>query len=165
VIQKKICLLGAFSVGKTSLIKRYVDSIFEEKYLTTVGVKIDKKLVEIEHQKVMMMIWDLAGEDDFCKLQVSYLRGASGYVLVGDPTRPHTLDRLFCLHKKAQKNIGNIPAIIALNKHDLCNQWSLSEAHREELEELQQPILNTSAKTGNQVQSLFVDLATQMLSN
>jgi len=165
VIQKKICLLGGFSVGKTSLIKRYVDSIFDDKYLTTVGVKIDKKQIEVENKKVNLMIWDLAGEDDFCRLQMSYLRGASGYILVADPTRPHTLDKLFCLHKRAQKTIGNIPAIIALNKHDLVDQWSLSDSHLSELEQLQQPILKTSAKSGDLVQSLFIDLATQMLSD
>ena len=165
MIQKKICLLGAFSVGKTSLIKRYVSSIFDEKYLTTVGVKIDKKLVEIEGHKVTLMIWDIAGEDDYCKLQVSYLRGASGYILVADPTRPQTIDKAFCLHNKAQASVGQVPAIVALNKFDLLNEWQLSESHQEELDRLRQPILNTSAKTGEAVDGLFVDLAGQMISN
>lgn len=165
MIQKKICLLGGFSVGKTSLIKRYVSSIFDEKYLTTVGVKIDKKVVAIDDRKVNLLIWDLAGEDDFCRLQMSYLRGASGYILVADPTRPHTLDKLFCLHKRAQKSIGNIPAIIALNKYDRIDEWILSDEHQAELSNLEQPIIQTSAKTGDKVQTLFVDLAGQMLSN
>ncbi len=165
MIQKKICLLGGFSVGKTSLIKRYVSSIFDEKYLTTVGVKIDKKVVDVNSQKVNLLIWDLAGEDDYCRLQMSYLRGASGYILVADPTRPQTLDKLFCLHKRAQKSIGNIPAIIALNKYDRVNEWLLSDEHQSSLDSLEQPILKTSAKTGDEVQSLFTHLAGQMLSN
>lgn len=165
MIQKKICLLGGFSVGKTSLIKRYVSSIFDEKYLTTVGVKIDKKVVDIDDKKVNLLIWDLAGEDDFCRLQMSYLRGASGYILVADPTRPHTLDKLLCLHKRAQKSIGNIPAIIALNKYDRIDEWILSDEHQTELSNLEQPIIKTSAKTGDEVQTLFVNLAGQMLSN
>ena len=65
MLQKKICLLGAFSVGKTSLIQRFVSSLFDDKYLTTVGVKIDKKIVTVDQQEIMLMIWDLAGEDDY----------------------------------------------------------------------------------------------------
>ena len=75
VIQKKICLLGSFSVGKTSLISRYVNSLFSEKYLTTVGVKIDKKLLTVAGQELMLMIWDIAGEDDFSTIRESYLKG------------------------------------------------------------------------------------------
>ena len=64
VLQKKICMLGGFSVGKTSLVKRYVQSIFSETYLTTVGVKIDKKTVDLSDRIVNLILWDLAGEDD-----------------------------------------------------------------------------------------------------
>ena len=64
VLQKKICMLGGFSVGKTSLVKRYVQSVFSETYLTTVGVKIDKKTVDLSDRIVHLILWDLAGEDD-----------------------------------------------------------------------------------------------------
>ena len=86
-IQKKICMLGAFSVGKTSLVKRYVASVFSETYLTTVGVKIDKKTVDLAGRVVNLILWDLAGEDDIASLRMSYLRGSAGYVLVADGTR------------------------------------------------------------------------------
>ena len=84
--QKKVCMLGAFSVGKTSLVKRFVQSIFSETYLTTVGVKIDKKNVELSDRIVTLILWDLAGEDDIASLRMSYLRGSAGYVLVADGT-------------------------------------------------------------------------------
>ena len=87
MIQKKICLLGGFGVGKTSLVSRFVHSIFSDKYLTTVGVKIDKKRVDLGSQQVDLVIWDIYGEDDFQKVRMSYLRGASGYLLVADGTR------------------------------------------------------------------------------
>ena len=90
-LQKKICMVGAFSVGKTSLVKRYVESVFSESYLTTVGVKIDKKTVIAADRTVNLILWDLAGEDDISSLRMSYLRGAAGYVLVADGTRPATL--------------------------------------------------------------------------
>src|SRR6476661_2941267 len=92
VLQKKICMIGGFSVGKTSLVRRYVQSIFSEAYLTTVGVKIDKKTVELTDRTVNLILWDLAGEDDIGSLRMTYLRGASGYVLVADGTRRSTLD-------------------------------------------------------------------------
>jgi small GTP-binding protein len=84
--QKKICMLGSFSVGKTSLVARYVSSVFSDKYLTTVGVKIDKKTVAVDGADVTLLLWDIYGEDDFQKLRMSYLRGASGYLLVVDGT-------------------------------------------------------------------------------
>ena len=67
MIQKKICMLGAFAVGKTSLVKQYVSGIFSEKYHTTVGVKIDKKMVEVDGQSMTLILWDLHGEDEFSK--------------------------------------------------------------------------------------------------
>ena len=92
MIQKKICMLGGFSVGKTSLVARFVHSIFSEKYLTTVGVKIDKKVVKVRDEDVNLMLWDIYGEDEFQKIRMSYLKGSSGYLLVVDVTRKSTLD-------------------------------------------------------------------------
>jgi small GTP-binding protein len=77
MIQKKICLLGAFAVGKTSLVSRFVKSIFSDRYYTTVGVKIEKKIVRVGEQQWNLIIWDLAGEDEFMQIRMSYLRGAS----------------------------------------------------------------------------------------
>ena len=93
MIQKKICMLGGYAVGKTSLVSRYVSSMFSEKYMTTIGVKIDKKGVDTEKDRVELVIWDIYGQDDFQKVRMSYLRGASGYLLVLDGTRGGTLVR------------------------------------------------------------------------
>ena len=79
---KKICMLGSFAVGKTSLVSQFVSSIFSDKYLSTVGVKVDRKSVSVKGQDVTLMLWDLYGEDGFQRVQKSYLRGASGYLLV-----------------------------------------------------------------------------------
>src|SRR3954466_4382529 len=93
MIQKKVCMIGKSGVGKTSLVAQFVHSMFSDKYLTTVGVKVDKKSVTIDGTEVTLVIWDLAGDDDFQRLQTSYLRGTSGYVLVADGTRRITLDQ------------------------------------------------------------------------
>jgi small GTP-binding protein len=127
-IQKKICMLGAFSVGKTSLVKRYVSSVFSESYLTTVGVKIDKKTVDLPDKNVNLILWDLAGEDDIASLRMSYLRGSAGYVLVADGTRRVTLDVALSLRARVDAAHGSLPFVLLLNKHDLSEQWSICEA-------------------------------------
>ena len=158
MLQKKICLLGAFSVGKTSLIQRYVSSLFDDKYLTTVGVKIDKKIVELPDQKMMLMIWDLAGEDDYNSLKLSHLRGASGYILVVDGTMPKSLEVAIEIQKLAQGALGDVPFIIATNKADLQEQWMLSDEDINSLKALS-TVVSTSAKNGDNVEALFTQLA------
>ena len=106
MLQKKICLLGAFGVGKTSLIRRYVDSIFSDAYLTTVGVKIDKKVLTVGTEEMALILWDIAGEDEIAAVRVSYLRGAAGYLLVVDGTRPETLDTAESIQKRITAEIG-----------------------------------------------------------
>ena len=92
MLQKKVCVLGAFGVGKTSLIRRYVESIFSDAYLTTVGVKIDKKTLTVGTEPVTLILWDIAGEDEVTPIRMSYVRGAAGYFLVADGMRAETLD-------------------------------------------------------------------------
>jgi small GTP-binding protein len=99
-LQKKICMLGGFSVGKTSLVKRYVHSVFSESYLTTVGVKIDKKTVDLADRTVNLILWDLAGEDDINSFRMTNMRGAAGYVLVADVTLQSTIDVALSLRQR-----------------------------------------------------------------
>lgn len=160
--QKKICLLGAFSVGKTSLIQRFVSSLFDDKYLTTVGVKIDKKVLSVGEQEIMLMIWDLAGEDDYNTLKANHLRGAAGYIIVIDVTRPKSFEVAMGVHEKAQEFLGDVPVVVALNKVDLVEQWTLTDEDLSVLEE-KFTVLRTSAKTGENVESLFSELAVGML--
>jgi small GTP-binding protein len=159
VIQKKICLLGGFGVGKTSLVSRFVHSIFSDKYLTTLGVKIEKKSVAIDGGTVDLIIWDLHGEDDFQKLNMSYLRGSSGYLLVVDGTRKGSLDVALSLHDTAQRTIGKVPFMMAINKSDLADAWEIEPSA---LERLGFPIVRTSAKTGAEVEETFAALARAM---
>jgi hypothetical protein len=116
VLQKKVCMLGGFSVGKTSLVKRYVQSIFSETYLTTVGVKIDKKTVELSDRTVTLILWDLAGEDDINTFRMTNMRGAAGYVLVADGTRPSTLDVALSLRQRVEADYGPLPFVLLLTR-------------------------------------------------
>jgi small GTP-binding protein len=158
-LQKKICVLGGFGVGKTSLVKRYVESIFSETYLTTVGVKIDKKSVDLSGRTVNLILWDIAGEDDVSSVRLSYVRGAAGYILVADGTRRATLDVALSLRRRVEADAGPLPFVLLLNKNDLKEQWAISE---EELEELRRNgwwARSSSARTGEGVEDAFKDLA------
>ena len=165
MLQKKICMLGASGVGKTSLVSRFVSSMFSDKYLTTVGVKIDKKTVALESGEVTLMLWDIHGQDEFQTIRDSYLRGASGYLLVADGTRYATLDTARALQEKAQSLVGRVPFLLLLNKTDLDNEWQVDERVLWKLvEERGWSVLKTSAKTGAGVDDAFVKLAHELAS-
>ena len=163
MLQKKVCMLGASAVGKTSLVARFVQGIFNDKYLTTVGVKIDKKPVSVGGQDVLMMLWDMQGEDRFQKVQMSYLRGAHGYLLVADGTRRDTLDRALMLQKEAEATAGAVPFALLLNKSDLVDDWDMDQAALDELTAKGWTVVKTSAKSGDHVEETFAALATRML--
>ena len=158
-LQKKICMLGAFSVGKTSVVKRCVESVFSETYLTTGGVKIDKKTVELSNRIVNLILWDLAGEDDISSLRMSYLRGSAGYLLVADGTRPSTLEVALSLRQRVEADFGPLPFVLLLNKNDLREEWAIRD---EEVEGLRRDgwwVRPTSARTGEGVDDAFKALA------
>jgi small GTP-binding protein len=158
-------MLGAFAVGKTSLVARYVKSIFSEKYLTTVGVKIDKKEIVVGSQEVNLILWDLAGEDEFVQLQTSYLKGSAGYILVADGTRNDTLLKAFTLQRKAEDAIGKIPYVLVINKVDLQSQWEIDETALKGPRESGWFIQYASAKTGEGIEELFKNLTGRIMEN
>ena len=163
MIQKKICMLGAFAVGKTSLVSRFVRSIFSDKYLTTVGVRIDKKLIYLDGHPLNLILWDLHGEDEFQKVRMSYLRGSSGYILVADGTRPETLDKAIELQERAEDAVGQVPFILVLNKADLDMEWELDPNRVAALRADGWMIIETSAKTGMGVAAAFDTLSRSMV--
>lgn len=163
MIQKKICMIGASGVGKTSLIAKFVHSMFSDKYLTTVGVKIDKKTVSADGTDVMLMIWDLEGDDDFQRLQTSYLRGTSGYLLVADGTRQSTLDQAIEIQGRVTEAAGPLPFLLALNKADLASQWEIDDARTDGLTARGWKSFKTSAKNGAGVEEAFVELGRLMI--
>ncbi|MEZ4700018.1 MAG: Rab family GTPase [Rhodothermales bacterium] len=161
--QKKICTLGTSAVGKSSLVARFVKGIFSDQYLTTIGVKIDKKSVTAKGQKVDLLIWDLNGEDRFQKLSMNYLRGTAGYLLVIDGTRRSTMDAALALHHKAQATIGEVPFVVLINKADVANEWEIREEEIADMRARGWTIQQTSAKTGAGVEKAFTDLAHKLV--
>lgn len=165
MIKKKICMLGSFAVGKTSLVQRFVSSMFEEKYHTTIGVKIDKKVVVLDDREITLLLWDIHGEDEYQKVQASYLLGASGYLIVIDGTRNRTIEVGKSLQQFAEENIGQKPFLVLLNKADLTLEWEVDEETIRSLEASGFKIRKTSAKTGQGVEEAFRELTQLMLTD
>lgn len=162
MIQKKICMLGGTSVGKTSLVARYVRNMFSDKYLSSIGVKVDKKVVAIDGSDVTLVVWDIHGDDQFQAIRASYLRGTSGYLLVVDGTRRSTLDKALDVKKTVDQVIGELPFIVLLNKADLTGDWDLTAADEEDLQS-KYTVLRSSAKTGAGVEDAFSRLARALI--
>ena len=164
MISKKICLLGTFSVGKTSLVEQYVHSIFSDKYLSTVGVKISKKVLNQDGQDVTLVLWDMEGRDAYVDINVSYLRGAMGFFVVADGTRTETLDAAIGIRKLALEKIGaGIPNYLLINKADIVDSWEITESALKNVEQQGIKVLRTSAKTGLAVEEAFSSLTKDML--
>jgi small GTP-binding protein len=163
MIKKKVCMLGAFATGKTSLVQRYVNSIFSDKYHTTVGVKIEKTQVRTGDALVDLILWDLHGEDDFQHVRLSYLKGASGCVYVVDGTRGATLVTALNLKEIVEKTMGDLPFVIVINKSDLKEQWEIDPLSIRDVQDQGGLVIEASAKTGTKVEQIFLLLTKKMM--
>jgi len=163
MIKRKICMLGAYGVGKTSLVESFVSSIFSDRYLTTVGVKIDKKRIAVNGADVDLLIWDIQGEDETRRIPASYVRGAAGYVLVADGTRRETLDTAHRIQERVEREEGRRPFVMLLNKADLESEWEIGADEVKGFEKKGWRVFRTSAKTRENVEAAFAGLAQTML--
>ena len=164
LIQKKICLLGEFAVGKTSLVRRYVEGTFDDTYLSTIGVKISRKLLTRQDDQLNLIIWDLAGGEDFSGLDENYLRGASGAVLVCDLTRPETMDILYEYAWRMNEINPEARIVVAANKSDLITEYRLDISDLDTLcQATHSQFLFTSAKTGENAEAIMSLLADKLI--
>ena len=160
MVQKKVALLGASGVGKTSLVRRFVESLFDAHYLTTIGVKVDKKVVTAGGQDVTLMLWDVAGAEERFTVPSSYVRGAAGYLLVVDGTRPETVEAAADIARQIARDVGALPFVLVCNKADLHDQWRLPAADADlDVGGAPLAVVRTSAKTGEGVDDAFQRLA------
>ncbi len=164
MILKKVCMLGTTAVGKTSLVRRFVESIFSEGYLTSIGVKTDKKMVRVNDRELTIVLWDIYGWDEFQSLRMDYLRGMHGYLLVADGTRKNTVDDALSIAQSIEKDFGKIPFVFLLNKVDLKDEWEVEKDAEDRLAERGWMVLRSSAKTGESVDAAFEALGHKMLA-
>ncbi len=158
-MKKKVCMLGTFAVGKSSLVRRYVKGLYSDKYLTTMGAKVDKKTVHVDDKQVDLLLWDLNGEDRFQELSMEYVQGTAGYLLVVDRTRRSSLEAAHALQQKVEHAIGPLPFLLVLNKSDLSDTWETQERELQQLRDRGWQICETSAKMGTGVEEVFSQLA------
>ena len=160
MISKKIILTGSFGVGKTSLFNRFIYQQFSDKYLTTIGVKVNNKTIKIDDETISMMVWDVAGEVSQDKVPASYFLGASGIIYVMDLSRPLTFVNLESDIQFLKDLLPNGTVIIVANKKDLVTEEQLETIRQE----LARPFdYSTSAKTGENVEELFIEMGKRLL--
>lgn len=168
VIQRKICLLGDFAVGKTSLVRRYVYSKFEANYLATIGVHVSRKEVTLTEtgKRVVLVLWDLAGGETFSQMEASYYRGGAGALLVADVLRPDTFSILNTYATTFTQANRSANLVFACNKIDLAPDVAPFERRMQELSaRWQAPYFLTSALNGAQVEAAFQALAQSVAGN
>ncbi len=155
MISRKVILTGSFGVGKTSLFSRFIYKSFSDRYITTIGVKVDKKAMEVDGQEVSIILWDIAGEVTQDKVPRSYFLGASAIIYVFDLSRPSTYKNIQVDIEYLKKVLPNAIIKIVGNKIDLLEAAKIQEIQAE----LFYPTdILTSAKTGDNVESLFLSI-------
>ncbi len=162
---RKVCLLGDPAVGKTSLIRRFVIDKYDDRYISTIGVKVRKKEMMVDGTEMKFMLWDLLGQDDFTFLIRSALEGVRGAFLVFDMTRKETLDNVPKWLDTLFKTTGHIPILFLGNKSDLTDRIQISEQDILAVtSQFAGHHLLTSAKTGVNVEKAFHGLGKMLLS-
>lgn len=167
----KIIMLGDFSVGKTSLIRRYVENAFDESYLTTIGVRVSQKIVPLggNRSDTNLLIWDIAGNDGLSTVIHQYIKGSSGAIITGDVTRKETLVYMNKYHTLFKEICPDRPVVFALNKTDLLDGGTIPEYVTRFKKEVEDTtgfnVIFSSAKTGDAVEQIFREIASLMTVN
>lgn len=170
LVKKKMVMLGDPAVGKTSLVRRFVEQLFSEEYITTIGTNIYHKdmLVESlgdeEYLNLSLIIWDIAGQTTLGNVKKAYFYGAQGGFVVCDVTRRDTLASVPDWIERLTATAGDLPLILLANKSDL---WEDALFGEQELDEISQklgiPWFITSARTGHEVEEAFNELAHELV--
>jgi small GTP-binding protein len=142
-------------VGKTALIERYVHTTFSNNYLSTVSVKISKKITAIGTRQRKLVLWDLEGQDIYTNISLTYLAGSAGFLVVADGTRRETLDIAKDLLQRALEVTGPAPYALLVNKADAIAEWEVTREDIDMLCATGIPMFVTSAKTGQGVEESF----------
>ena len=169
-VKSKICLIGDWGVGKTSLIRKFVLDQFDDKYLVTFGTKVTKKRVKFKKDSdniidLNLVIWDVMGQKEFKKARKLAYQGVKGALIVCDITRKETLFSIPEWKDELYSVTGKIPFIILVNKIDLKESAKFSPKDIKEIsEQLNMPYYTTSAKTGENVETSFIALGKKIIN-
>ncbi len=164
-VKAKVCLVGDVAVGKTSLVKRFVQDQFDDRYIATVGTKVTKKTVDVVWKgtpaTLDMMVWDIMGEKGFrALLRDAYFEGCQGVIAVCDLTRKDTFYDLNNWVQMIRKQVGNVPIVFLGNKADLAERLVVNPEELSRMGAIHNaPQFVASAKTGAGVGEAFDALA------
>lgn len=159
-VSKKVILMGNYGVGKTSLVKKFVHNMFSEQYITTIGVTMEKKVINTPKHMISMIIWDIAGEKNLMSVNQAYISGANGCILVCDLSRESSYKSLKSDLEIVRNKIGDIPLVVVGNKLDLVRESDLKNISPFIEGEL---FTMTSAKTGEMVEETFEEIAKRLV--
>ena len=160
--RKKICIIGASAVGKTSLVASYSGSVFSSGYQSTLGVRITRAVVAISERLKELVVWDIRGESEFYRIDPAYLYGSDGYVLVADGTRRATLDCAMDLQTRMEKIVGDIPHVLLINKLDLNDIWEVDDTLLSSIHAQVPDVYTCSAHGGITIHTAIENLARRM---
>ena len=162
-LRRKVCLLGASGVGKTSLVRRFVEQRFDDDYDSCISMAISKGELQLGDVSLEMMLWDPGGDEASAQYHSSFISGASGLVFVADATKPRTLDHLLEAQTKELGFTGSRPSILLVNKTDETRSFALSKAQLDTASRFPWHLVQASAKSGDNVVQAFTKLAQLML--
>mmetsp|Transcript_7352 Transcript_7352/g.9953 ORF Transcript_7352/g.9953 Transcript_7352/m.9953 type:complete len:200 (+) Transcript_7352:74-673(+) len=155
----KLMTLGDSGVGKTSLVVRYTDSVFDDERLSTIGIDFKKKTIEHNGEKISLQIWDTAGQERFHTITAAYYRGINGVYLVYSVANRQSFNQINKWVKDVEsKNSTKVPMVLIANKSDLEEKAVTTEEGMKLASHFQMPFFETSAKTGDCVNECFESL-------
>lgn len=164
-VQKKILLLGDGAVGKTSLVHRFVEGVFNERYKATIGVDIFSKVVGTPNGEVELQLWDLSGQQHFSAVRSKFYNKADGALLVFDLTNKKTFENLDSWLTETKNGVGSeIPMFVLGNKMDLADLIAVQEQEIADFaNQYQWQWSRSSAKSGENVENAFTSIATVVM--
>ncbi len=152
----KICFLGDPAVGKTSIIIRHTEKRFEDTYKLTIGTDISAKLMQVEDKNIYLIIWDIGGQERYQILRESYLQGSFGAIIVFSISDKESFNHVSDWLNEYWKTCGRLPVLVLANKIDLKDERVVDDEEiKKKFEELGIQYLETSAKTGENVDKAF----------
>ena len=161
-VQKKILLLGDGAVGKTSLVHRFVEGVFNERYKATIGVDIFSKTVTTDSgSEIELQLWDLSGQAHFSAVRSKFYNKADGALLVFDLTNKKTFENLDSWINEATSGVGSeIPMFLLGNKVDLSDLVAIGDDEITNFAGTKNwGWSKSSAKTGENVEGAFKSIA------
>jgi small GTP-binding protein len=154
---RKVCLLGDGGVGKTSLVRRFVEDSFRDEYIVSFGTKVSKKVLDIGGVELTLMLWDILGQKSDDALHSAYYKGANGALLVCDVTRTQTVENLENWKESFLRSAPGAKMVMVANKSDLEPKVTKDELEATSAK-LGSTMITTSAKTGEGVEAAFLEL-------